>query len=223
MQRPRPVRRPVVMRRLLRACAALLLGLAGAALVVVGAASPASACSCAVGAAQDRVTADSLFAGADAVFTGRLVDRRDPVSLAGTSSSADLATLTFAVTTVFKGQVAPRQEVRTAWSGASCGLEITGEGPFLLFTSRAGDGTLRASLCGGATERVDLATWAGAAPDAAVDGSPGPHGPSLAVVAAGAAAAVALAVGGTALVRRARRRGATAGAAVPPSAGPPAE
>ena len=208
MQRAGGARRPDGMRRLLRVLVALLLGLGGAALVVVGAASPASACSCAVVGVRDRATADTLLAGADAVFAGRLVDRREPVSLDGSSSSADLATLTFAVSRVFKGEVAPRQEVRTAQSGASCGLELAGEGPFLLFAQRAADGTLRASLCGGASERVDLATWAGSPPDAAVDGSPGPHRPSATVAAAVALAAAGLAAAALGAVRRARRRSA---------------
>ena len=194
------------MRRILRALAALLLGLGAGAVLVVGAASPASACSCAVTGASDRASADALLAGADAVFTGRLVDRQEPVSLSGMSSSADLATLTFAVTTVYKGQVAPRQEVRTPQSGASCGLEITGEGPFLLFAQRAADGTLRSFLCGGATDRVDLATWAGTPPDAAVDGSPGPHRPSVATVAGAGAAVVAAGALVVVLLRRRGRR-----------------
>jgi hypothetical protein len=195
--------------RFLRACAALLLGLGAGALLVVGAASPASACSCAIGAASQRAEADALLADADAVFTGRLVGRQDPISFLGASGSGDLATLTFAVSRVYKGDVAPRQQVRTAQSGASCGLELSGEGPFLLFAQRdaASGGILLASLCGGATPQVDLATWPGAPPDAAVDGSPGPQPPSVAGVAAAAVAVVTLTAGLlVVLLRRGRRR-----------------
>lgn len=107
----------------------------------------AAACSCAT--ASDKANAKN----ADAVFTGTLLRRDVPAQI---TSSADLATLTFAVSRVYKGDVAAEQQVTTAVSGASCGLEITGSGPFLVFAgrepatdSRSGSRTLGANLCGG--------------------------------------------------------------------------
>lgn len=195
------------MGRLVRLLVAALLGLGGAAVVVVGIASPASACSCAVGPPEDRAAADALYAAAGAVFTGRLVDRDEPgVGLDGVSSSGDLATVTFAVDTVYKGRVAPRQDVLTPQSGASCGLELNGEGPFLMFAEQGADGALRSYLCSGNTDRVDLATWPGSSPDPAVDGDAG-AGPSLVAVSAGVLAAAGAALAVVVVLRRMRGPG----------------
>ncbi|MPZ01095.1 MAG: hypothetical protein GEU97_24645 [Actinophytocola sp.] len=84
---------------------------------------------------------------ADVVFAGALLDREEPPA-GEIVSSGDLVTLTFAVSEVYKGQVGTTAQVRTAISGASCGLELDGEGPFLVFTQFGDDG-LTASLCGG--------------------------------------------------------------------------
>lgn len=112
-------------------------------LVAVFGAAPAVACSCV--SMSDR----EYVEGADVIFKGTLLDREEPeAGLDGLFSSADPATLTFAVSEVYKGQVGPTAQVRTAMSGASCGLEIEGEGPFLVFTEFGDDG-LTASLCGG--------------------------------------------------------------------------
>lgn len=126
----------------------------GAALVTVAAAgllqlvsvlgaAPALACSCA------PMTDEEYVENADVIFTATLLGREDPEpGPDGTMSSMDPATLTFAVSEVYKGQVGKTAQVRTATSGASCGLEIEGEGPFLVFTEFGDDG-LTASLCGG--------------------------------------------------------------------------
>jgi len=57
-----------------------------------------------------------------------------------------------AADTVQKGSAAPSQAVLSAASGASCGLELAGDGPFLVFATRDDDGVLRADLCGGTAE-----------------------------------------------------------------------
>jgi len=49
---------------------------------------------------------------------------------------------------VFKGSAAQRQGVVSADSGASCGLELSGDGPFVVFANREG-AQYTASLCGG--------------------------------------------------------------------------
>jgi hypothetical protein len=118
-------------------------------------AGPAAACSC---GQQSQAQA---AAQADAVFVGRLVDRVDPPQRPMMSSS-DPATLTFDVSRVYKGTVTARQEIVTAMSGASCGLELTGEGPFVVFGQRLSyeryqlePGQYAANLCGGSRALCD--------------------------------------------------------------------
>lgn len=208
------------MRRTVRSALALVLAFAGASLLLVTGSLPASACSCAVGPPSTQAEADALLAGADAVFVGSLVTRRDTAAGAGGGiSSGDPATLTFAVTRVFKGDVAVVQQLRTARSSSSCGLEVAEGAPYLLFAERTG-GDLRTSLCSGSTPDLAYATWAGSPPEGAVvtgtapaAGSAVPPGADAAtserpwlLAATAAAAAVALAVtGGLAVVLRRRR------------------
>lgn len=168
--------------------ATLLLVLAGWVL-----APSASACSCAGG------TPTELALRADAVFSGRLVSRE---VLGG-----DTALHVFAVDTVYAGEVAARQGVVSAASGASCGLELTGEGPFLVFATRE-DGRLAAGLCGGTTAwtaeaaaEVQMLTGA-TAPEPGTAGTEFPTGPSRTALEAGAAVVLAAAVVGGLLLRR---------------------
>ena len=114
----------------------LLLSALVGALVVVGA-SPAQACSCAGG------TTAQFTERADAVFTGRLVSRDEPDE--PIRSSTDPALHVFAVDAVAKGVVSERQEVLSPLSGASCGLELTGEGPVVVFATRTADPYINAS------------------------------------------------------------------------------
>jgi MYXO-CTERM domain-containing protein len=120
---------------------------AAATLLVAG---PASACSCATGSTA------GYFAQADAVFTGSLVSREEPATI---TSSADPALHVFAVDTVYKGTAHESQDVLSPVSGATCGLELTGEGPFVVFATRStdiggqfttlADDQYAAFLCGG--------------------------------------------------------------------------
>jgi hypothetical protein len=66
---------------------------------------------------------------------------------------------------VYKGQATSTQVVTTHSSGASCGLEISGPGPFLVFADQEQSG-LTANLCGGTRAGAAPAVWARA-------GSPG--------------------------------------------------
>lgn len=116
-----------------RAGILLLLSALLGALVVLGA-SPAQACSCVGG------TTAEFTERADAVFTGRLVSRTEPNDLI--TSSADPALHVFAVDAVAKGAVSERQEVLSPVSGASCGLELTGEGTVVVFATRTADSYL---------------------------------------------------------------------------------
>ena len=127
-----------------RTTALLALGLLAALFVVWGPASPAQACSCAGAATAEQ------FNGADAVFTGRLVDRSVDSGWP-TSSSADPARHVFDVEVVLKGRVHQHQAVFSAADGASCGLELDGTGPFVVFAWHH-DERLRADLCGGTAE-----------------------------------------------------------------------
>jgi hypothetical protein len=88
------------------------------------------------------------YAGADTVSTGRLTSR-EVLHPAGPT-------------------------VVSAESGASCGLELTGNGPFLVFAARDDGGVLRADLCGGtAPLTAELAAEVEALGGSAAPPSPG--------------------------------------------------
>jgi hypothetical protein len=131
------------------ALAATAVLVAAIAVFVGPAAQPAHACSCA-----ELWSDEEAFAWADAVFLGELVDYEPPPPR-DVMSSTDPATWTFAVTEVYKGDVAATQEIVSSVSGASCGLEIPHTGDFYVFARtdnpmvEAGDGQLVADLCGG--------------------------------------------------------------------------
>ena len=124
-----------------------VLARAGAVGVLTVAVTPAlgvtwaSACSC--------VGADDVESAgrADAIFAGTLTETAVPKK---SGSSMDAVTYSFAVSRVYKGDVATTQPVGSVISGASCGLELDGTGPFLVFASAEEEQpTLRANLCGG--------------------------------------------------------------------------
>jgi hypothetical protein len=127
-----------------RTAALLVLGLLTALFVVGGPAGRAYACSCAESSPADA------YADADAVFTGRLVQRSVDHPDWPTVSSADPARHVFDVEVVLKGTAHHRQAVFSSADGASCGLELDGEGPFVVFAQQVED-RYRADLCGGTT------------------------------------------------------------------------
>lgn len=116
---------------------------------VFGTSERAAACSCV------SFTDETALGNADAAFSGALVEIITPAG--DTDSSTDPERFVFDVDEVFKGAVFARQSVVTARGGASCGLEISGPGPFIVFartepddvTSGAVDGELYSSLCSG--------------------------------------------------------------------------
>ena len=120
------------MRRLAAyAAAGLLLGLAA----IWAVPARAYACSCATTSDEGYVS------GADVIFTGRIEDDR---------SDQQTRTIIFVVDRLYKGNTGARQVVSTSASGASCGLEISGAGPFVVFANHADQpGQLEANLCGG--------------------------------------------------------------------------
>ncbi|MGY1822390.1 hypothetical protein [Geodermatophilus sp. SYSU D00079] len=167
-------------------------------------AGPASACSCTGEPLARQVDR------ADAVFTGRLLSRE----VHGGASSSAPALHVFAVDVVWKGSVAAEQGVVSAASGASCGLELDGDGPFLVLAMGAsdpGEDPMSADLCGGTTTwtpeteaavRAALGDPAPAAPrqgsaGTGADGGGSPWG-WLALAAAGAGG---LGLAGAALLR----------------------
>ena len=181
-------------------------------------ASPAAACSCVGGTTQH------FLDRADAVFTGRLVSREEPSG--PIVSSADPAVHLFAVESVFKGSVQDRQVVVSPMSGATCGLELAGAGPFVVFATRSTDlggesfttlteDQYAAFLCDGTASwtpalDAELVALAGpppgpasAAPAAPLPGAAatGRQCPDLLVPLAGAGAVV-LALGAVLLLRR---------------------
>jgi hypothetical protein len=115
---------------------------------VLGASERVAACSCAT------FTEDEALDASDAAFAGTLVEVITPSG--DTYGSADPERFVFDVDEVYKGDVFARQSIVTARDGASCGLEISGPGPFLVFAretdsvvSGAVDGELYSSLCSG--------------------------------------------------------------------------
>lgn len=120
---------------------ALCVAFAGAAVPTVGV-GPAAACSC-------RAASEAAhFRDAGAVFTGNLIGREQPVQ--PMQSSIDPVIYTFAVDRVYKGTITDPQRVESVVSGASCGLELRGNGPFVIFTTSRPSGTVpSAGLCSG--------------------------------------------------------------------------
>jgi hypothetical protein len=201
---------PAVRRGLLTLLLAALFSAAG--LLV---ASPATACSC--------VEADTAqhFADADVVFTGSLLSRTVSRPDWPMTSSGDPALHVFAVDAVFKGEVHEEQGVVSASDSASCGLSLSGEGPFVVFASRDADlpeGQYRAGSCSGtgsldpavAAELADLTTLtsAGEPGGQPAEGAAGVQAVGLGPVAVAVIGAVSLAVVafGWWLLRRLRRR-----------------
>lgn len=192
--------------------------LVGCLLAVAGVvvATPASACSCMVRTAQQ------FFDGADVVFTGTLVSREVSHPPGPIASSDDPALHVFAVETVFKGTAEERQGVVSADFSSSCGLELSGDGPFVVFATRSADvadDQYAADLCGGSgpvdeTLAAELTALAGPSTDPAPpsdpvpEAAPTPRQPAASPPpwpAIAATAALVLLVGGLLLRRRAVR------------------
>ena len=128
---------------------AVVLVVASASAVVVGVTERAMACSC------SYPTDTEAFEQSDAVFVGTLVEVQTPPG--DVIDSSDLERFIFDVDAVYKGAVTSQQAVATAREGASCGLEIAGPGPFLVFagagassiTPELDEDELQSNLCSG--------------------------------------------------------------------------
>jgi hypothetical protein len=184
-------------------------------------ATSASACSCVGGTTQE------FLDRADAVFTARPLSRQEPPE--PVLSSADPALHVFAVDTVFKGTAHEQQAVLSPMSGATCGLELVGEGPFVVFATRStdlggesfatlADDQYAAFLCGGTaplTPALEAELTALTPSPAPSEGTPLPRatgtateGSALPGPAIAAAVALGLILGTGRLVHRRRRSGA---------------
>jgi hypothetical protein len=108
----------------------------------------ASACDCS-SPRDDAVALD----GADAAFTGTLVERIDPDPVI---SSADPVRYVFDVAVVHKGTVGPRVEVESAWDGASCGAAISADSPMFVVARDDGE-RLTTAQCSGTRPLTDPA------------------------------------------------------------------
>jgi hypothetical protein len=178
---------------------------------VIGTPRGAAACSCM------PVTDEGAIENSDAAFTGTLVDVVTPAG--DTYSSTDPERFVFEVDDVYKGDVFARQTVVTARDGASCGLEISGPGPFLVFARRGSDGLtggavegeLYSSLCSGTRSLAGggIPASFGTASPPAPGGSPEiddrNDGAGISVV--GVVGASLLLIGGGAVIATRRRKG----------------
>ena len=181
----------------------------------------AQACSCAAGSPQQH------FRGADAVFTGEIVDRTGQRRIDyGQASGPGEFTYTVAVDRVFKGGVAETQEFVSGTDGASCGVVFPQDGSITVFgqivkgqTGGQGEAPQYfTNLCSGSqtTSTGPTSFGDGAPPPTAAgydataaqtdpDGDMGQSAvPNWALVA-GVALLVALALGGGVVVARHRR------------------
>ena len=138
----------------------------------------AAACDCV------ELTDTEAYEFAEVVFTGTLVEINTPEG--DIVVSTDPERFVFDVDQVFKGEAQTRQSVVTAREGASCGLEISGPGPFVVFarlddnvglTSGALEGEVYSNLCSGTRPLAD----------GALPASFGTPSPPVAVAATGEA------------------------------------
>jgi hypothetical protein len=149
--------------------AGLLSAAVTAAVVVFILAMPQEALACSCAELDDT----EAFERADVVFTGTLTEIITPGGDLVVSS--DPERFVFVVDDVFKGQAQSSQSVVTARDGASCGLEIGGPGPFVVFarlesdglTTGAVEGEVYSDLCSGTRALTDgavLASFGGSTP-----------------------------------------------------------
>jgi hypothetical protein len=123
--------------------AAVTLGVFAAAVVVlVAGGGRVLACSC------FEFTDREAFESADTVFTGVLLGTELGSDTGPVYSTGDPERFFFDVDKVFKGDATGQQTIVTARDGASCGLEVAGRGPFVVFAYLKGDGIVGGAVDG---------------------------------------------------------------------------
>lgn len=123
--------------------AAVTLGVFAAAVVVlVAGGGRVLACSCV------EFTDREAFESADTVFTGVLLGTELGSDTGPVYSTGDPERFFFDVDKVFKGDATGQQTIVTARDGASCGLEVAGRGPFVVFAYLKGDGIVGGAVDG---------------------------------------------------------------------------
>lgn len=195
------------MGRIRRASAMCMVVIGGSLAVTwaVVAAPVAGACTCVA------FTDSQAFTEATAVFTGTVAEehRRE---------SAGTVRLVFAVDRVFQGNVYEHQSVVTSAHGSSCGLELDGPGPFLVFAYGAAglpqeepvEGELTSGLCSGSRPLADGAVPVSFGPgdDPIAGSSPiGGHDDGSLLVAGAVGAGAAVFIAAVTVVGVRRRRG----------------
>ena len=124
--------------------ALLATGVAISVLPIVGA-DPAYACSCV------RTDEQQRYEQATHVFKGTVIAAQGAAPTEGEATNEPVL-YTFDVISTYKGRVTDPQKVSTPGNSAACGVELDGDGPFLVFASRereeAGSGLVM-NVCGG--------------------------------------------------------------------------
>jgi hypothetical protein len=133
----------------MRVAGAVAAALGAAALIVLGGAQAAGACSIVTPGPSEQELLDQ----ADVVFQGVALTSEDPNAGAPVHSSGDPIAWTFTVEQVVKGVASATQQVTTARSGATCGFTFV-EGHRYVVYARAVGGVLSTSLFSGTREGV---------------------------------------------------------------------
>jgi hypothetical protein len=178
----------------------LPLIVAASVAIVVLAATPCWACSCIAVAPEEQAASSS------AIFGGVV----EEVELAGQGDFGQEVEATFAVDTIYKGQVPARVVVGTAADSAACGVEFEEGGRYTVFASGDEAEGFSTGLCT-ATTRGDIDPARFGLSPTTVEPPPPPDGPTAAPFLLSVAGVMV--AGGFALwlVRRRRARDAVAG------------
>lgn len=117
----------------------LVIGAILAGAVIAAWPTCAYACSC-----RPPGTPAEELGQSDAVFRGTVVSVKAPTG--PVASSADSTTVTFSVSTVWKGQITQTRTITTPGSSASCGVSFE-QGKEYVVYGRANEGALTTNLC----------------------------------------------------------------------------
>ena len=182
-----------------------LLILTTAVVIATLAATPRTAHACSCGRMELSTYADAVAVA----FVGRQVSRE---------AGSQTARMVFEVDRVYKGDVGPLIEVRSASYGAACGVDFAGQPSAGVAAFERDEGTLSVDLCSSivTSQELEEAFGTGYPPDvssdlyAPGDGLTSVSAPLIALLAAAAAAVLTVSI---LAVRRRRHRQSAAVAA----------